>query len=390
MPISPETIASFLDRPASREIPRWEDLPKDPVRRVTELRKRFDERDVSAMLEISELRHRARSKFSRAEEMFFDREGLEQSTGETIARWRAARFAGFESVADLTCGIGGDTLEISKVTKVLASDANGAKVRIARANVEAVGNPENVTIRTAPAGHGGKAQAYLVDPSRRATGKRSRHLAGLSPSLESVLEIVRSADAAAIKLSPATPDEELAELEQMGGTVEFYSGDGTCKEACVWFGQLSRGARRAVVLPGGAEMVANPAAPTPPVLSHQSFIFEPDPAVVRAGLIPELCLQVGAAVMDPLIAYLTVDQPVHSPFGHSYEVLASLPFSEKAIRGALRGLKIGRVEVKKRGTAVDLESIRRHLQSSMPGHGVVFMTRIGIRPWAFICRTAER
>ena len=313
MPISPETIASFLDRPASREIPRWEDLPKDPVRRVTELRKRFDERDVSAMLEISELRHRARSKFSRAEEMFFDREGLEQSTGETIARWRAARFAGFESVADLTCGIGGDTLEISKVTKVLASDANGAKVRIARANVEAVGNPENVTIRTAPAGHGGKAQAYLVDPSRRA-----------------------------------------------------------------------------VVLPGGAEMVANPAAPTPPVLSHQSFIFEPDPAVVRAGLIPELCLQVGAAVMDPLIAYLTVDQPVHSPFGHSYEVLASLPFSEKAIRGALRGLKIGRVEVKKRGTAVDLESIRRHLQSSMPGHGVVFMTRIGIRPRAFICRTAER
>src|SRR3970282_1956180 len=65
---------------------------------------------AKAALETAILRARAAPKFTRAARMYFTREALEQTTGEAIARYRAARYAGLGALADLGCGIGGDTL----------------------------------------------------------------------------------------------------------------------------------------------------------------------------------------------------------------------------------------------------------------------------------------
>jgi len=73
-------------------------------------------------METIDLRKRAARKFSLASRMFFMRDALEQATGETVSAYCATRFAAFSRVADLGCGIGGDTIALAKVTRVGAID----------------------------------------------------------------------------------------------------------------------------------------------------------------------------------------------------------------------------------------------------------------------------
>src|SRR5918993_1758789 len=63
------------------------------------LRKRFPPELARAALDTVMLREKARVKFTRADEMFFTREALEMASAETVARYRAGRFASFGAVA---------------------------------------------------------------------------------------------------------------------------------------------------------------------------------------------------------------------------------------------------------------------------------------------------
>ena len=79
-------------------------------------------------------------------------------------------------------------------------------------------------------------------------------------------------------------------------------------------------------------------------------------------------------LVDPTIAYVTADAPVPSAFGRWYEVLAVMPFSLKRLREALRG--VGTVAIKKRGTAVEPETLRKQLKLSGSGSATVVLTRV--------------
>lgn len=392
MPKAPEQIVALIDSPYRDEIPKWEELPKEPLQRVTLLRKSFPQDIVPVLLELSELRHRAKAKFSRADAMFFDREALEQATSEEIARNRAGQFHGLAgSIADLTCGNGGDMLALASQNdgSHFACDISEARVRITQSNFEAL-CPDmlpDVTFRVAPADDYPQADAYFIDPSRRSMGSRSRHLTNMSPSIDLILALAHRAKTLAVKLSPATPDEELALL---GGRVEFISHKGECKEAVVWYGHAGPSSYRSANINGAYRINVSPATPDPQKSESLAYILEPDPAIIRAGLIPELCHEIDAAVMDPQIAYLTSESPVDSPFVATYEVLASLPLSVKTIKGALRELEIGQVDVKKRGVAQEVDDIRKQVKSDLPGRGVVILTRLGEKARAFICRALPR
>lgn len=385
MAISPKEITALLDGPYAGNIPDYRDLPKDPVRRVSLLKKEGVPQDsIRGLLELSELRFRARFKFSRASEMFFDREALEQSTGENVAKWRAERFRGFSSVADLTCGIGGDTAALAGVTKVFAQDVDYHRVRMAEANAEVYQVFQNVTFRDAPAEEYPNAEALFIDPSRRDAGRRSRFFSTLSPHIDSIRDILRAFPNAGLKLSPAAPDEELRTL---GGSLEFVSLEGVCRETIVWYGKLARSGRRAIILPQNIEVGTDTHAPAPEISEARKYLLEPDPAVIRAGCIPQVCQMLNAAVMDPRIAYLTSDELPKSPLASGWEILASMPFNVKHLRPVLQEMGVGQVEVKKRGSTVEVDSIRDVLTSRrLPGRAVVVLTRINNRAWSLICK----
>ena len=78
---------------------------------------------VAAALTQWELRTAATAKFgAAASDLFFTRDGLEQSTRALVADLHAERLAGagVQAVWDLGCGIGGDAMAFDTVTSIVS------------------------------------------------------------------------------------------------------------------------------------------------------------------------------------------------------------------------------------------------------------------------------
>src|SRR5699024_12071397 len=94
---------------------------------------------VAAVMTQSRLRARAEDKFGEfASSMLFTPDGLEQATRLPVAARHAERFAraGIASVADLGCGIGGDSMALAGLgLQVRAVDRSPAAVAVATMNL---------------------------------------------------------------------------------------------------------------------------------------------------------------------------------------------------------------------------------------------------------------
>ncbi len=114
-------------------------------------------------------------------------------------------------------------------------------------------------------------------------------------------------------------------------------------------------------------------------------MFDPSPAVTRAGLVAELAQLIGAWQIDPMIAFLSSDEPVVTPFARTLQVLESAPWHEKRFAVRLRELGIGTADIRRRGLAGDVERIHRRLDLRGPGAATIVLTRVADRPWGLIC-----
>jgi hypothetical protein len=157
-------------------------------------------------------------------------------------------------------------------------------------------------------------------------------------------------------------------------------------ECGLWFGPLAGPhPRRATLLPSGATVSGDGTqrAPTGPV---GRWLHEPDGAVIRAGLVAEVAQDLDATLIDPSIAYLTTGRPVRSQLATTYEVNDVLRFGVKRLRTYLRERGVGRLTVKKRGSAVDPETLRRQLRLSGDAEATVVLTRVAGVPTVLVVR----
>ncbi|REJ92383.1 MAG: hypothetical protein DWQ34_13095 [Planctomycetota bacterium] len=325
------------------------------------LRDRYDADVVRAALTTAELRRRAAGKFSLASRMWFTRRGLEQSTGEAIARHKAERFPTGELVHDLCCGIGGDTIALAGRGPVRAVDRDCANTMRAALNAAVYNVAGSLDVVCGDvAGENLDDCLVHLDPDRRiGRERRARRVEQYQPDLTWIREMMQRARGGAVKLSPAAdfasafPDRE----------VELVSLHGECREATVWFGALAGlAARRASVLPAGETLLAlqNPAPAE--ISAPGDFLFDPDPAVVRAGLIDELSAKLGVRRLDASEEYLTGNEPVASPFVQTFRIESVHAFDTKGLRRVVRQSEIGELEIKARHTRVDVERLRRQLR----------------------------
>ena len=106
---------------------------------ASQLRQKVSSNQVHALLETALLRQRATKKFTRAGSMYFTREALEQATAELVAAHRAKRFQakGFNYVADLGCGIGGDSIALASQGQVIGVEQARLRLAMARENLKA-------------------------------------------------------------------------------------------------------------------------------------------------------------------------------------------------------------------------------------------------------------
>lgn len=352
------------------------------------LRRAYPADLTAAAYEQATLRRRAAAsgKFANAAALFFTREALEQATGEEIARHRARRYAPFGTVADLGCGIGGDALALAREHPTLGVDRDLLRLALAWENARASGVgrrflPVCADLLTWPVPRVG---ALFCDPGRRtATGRRVFTTDAYQPPLALVRSWQRVVPALGVKVSPGIDRDELpppAEAE-----VEFISERGELKEAVLWFGPLRSVARRATLLPGGATLTVDETAPDVPSQPPRAVLYEPDPAIIRAGLVEHLAVALDATKLDPDIAYLTADRAQPTPFARAYRILEALPFSLKRLKARVREHEAGIVTVKKRGSPLDTDALARQLRGRGSRALTVVLTHVLGRPHALIC-----
>ncbi|MFG2366624.1 methyltransferase domain-containing protein [Streptomyces mirabilis] len=367
--------------------------PAQELAVATRLRRDHPAELVSAALGQARLRQRAAAKFGAedAERMYFTPNGVEQSTRTTVATHRARRLRslGVRSVADLCSGIGGDAIALARAgIRVLAVDRDPLTVAVARANAEALGLADLIEVREADVTEV-DTQAYdavFVDPARRGGRGRIFDPEAYSPPLSWAISTALKAPLAALKIAPGIPHEAVpAEAE-----AEWISDAGDVKEAVLWFG-TEPGLVRATLLPGPRELRGR-GLPDPAVRAVGRYLYEPDGAVIRAHLVAEVAEEVDGGLVDETIAYITADELRPTPYATAYEITDRLPFNVKKLKALLRERGVGVLTVKKRGSAVEPEELRKKAlpKSHGPHSATVFLTRVAGAPTMLLGHPAQR
>jgi hypothetical protein len=178
---------------------------------------------------------------------------------------------------------------------------------------------------------------------------------------------------------------------------------GDVTEVTLWFNDVARpGIRRAALVlgpQGAAEITSGDdfdGGPVPDVGPVEGYLYEPDGAVIRAGLVADVALRLGGHLVDRHIAYICAPELVETPFARAYKVLEVMPLNVKALKAWVKANGIGVLDIKKRGTAVTPEELRKQLlpagKGSAKGRGnktaTLVLTRIGEEKVAVVVEPA--
>jgi THUMP domain-like/RNA cap guanine-N2 methyltransferase len=358
------------------------------------LRGEFPADLVRTALTLVELRRRGASKFSRAAEMWFDRVGLEQSTSEAVTRHKAQRFPQGARVWDFCCGIGGDAVQLAARGDVIAVDRDRSACLCTQWNAEVYGVADRLRVLCADVTTLADRDGLLhIDPDRRPgraagagpsdSGRRTLKLEEADPGLDTVARLAAEFRGGAIKCSPASNfGGKFPEAE-----VELVSLDGECKEATIWFGELAQpGTWRATALPSGETLSGDPLSVAAPIGPLGRYLINPDPALVRSGLIDLYAVRHGLSRLDDAEEYLTGDAIPESHLSHAFEVVAEIANNEREIRDYFRGAAVGALEIMCRRIPIDIEALRRRLSLAGRQPAVLIFARIEGRARAVVCR----
>jgi SAM-dependent methyltransferase len=362
----------------------------DFLNHFTQLQRVYPSELARSALEIAILRAEAAEKFPNAGQLYFTRQALEQASGAPVANYRERRFISFTRLADLGCSVGGDTLAMAQAGHelVIGIDQDLLRLEMARANLAAL-DRRNAHVIAADLTHPlpfslDASIGLFFDPARREpSGERIHSVNAYHPPLRVIDGWLERCPNLGVKLSPGVNLAELGAYDAAAynAEVEFISYKGELKEAVLWFGPLKSALRRATLLPGPHTLMGDPGAESEIRLDQpREYLYEPDPAVLRAGLVRNLARQHGLAQLDPEIAYLTGDRLVRTPFARAWRVEAWFPFNLKRLRSELRARDVGEVVVKKRGSPIQPEWLIQALRLKGNQSRLVFLTQVRGKP----------
>ena len=384
------------------------------------LRKQISPERSALVMEQAQLRIRGKKKFSHPENMFFTRRGLEQSSGRLIAQYKAMRFAGLKSVADICCGIGGDLIGLgrrgirsssvsgseerleqsekndSNTFRTIGVDSDGLTSLFARCNLEASGldsslnsveqlDFEKFDISSMDGIH--------IDPDRR-KGDRTVHGSRFSPSLSTIFERVSKNCCLAIKVAPATP---VADYFPEKLHREWIGDHRECKQQILWSEPFSeqldfRTARTATYIGrnGRVSQISSSKdeleQPTQFFDSIHEFFYEPHSAVLAAGMTDVLARRYNLRRFTSQIVYLTGDRFIDDPLLSCFQVLKILPMSLRQTVKVLKSLEVGQVEVKKRGIDNVAAEQYGRMKLEGPNKATLILTCLGKKRVAVIAK----
>ena len=227
-------------------------------------------------------------------------------------------------------------------------------------------------------------EALYFDPARRELNgpKKSstqRHFdpANFSTNYNFVLEQAKTKPTG-IKLGPGHDKKQIP----AGCEAQWISVDGDLVELGLWFGKLAREsiARSALLISstGQNEITSSEMeSPNADLAEIGEYVYEPDNSLIRSGLIADFANPLGLTLISPEIAYLSSNEEISSPWLKGYKVIDNLVFDRKKLKAYVRENNIGILEIKKRGSDVSPEELRKQLAPKGEGAATLIVTRVG-------------
>ena len=335
--------------------------------------------------------------------ILFDSDGLQMSSGIVTARYHAelALRSRAEFVVDMTAGVGVDSLVFARAgVSVIAYEINPARAALLSANVERFGLSDKIEVRQANSLEDKRfsraalqnACVYL-DPPRRDGASRWGGADMADAMLRHALQ--RSPAGVLMKLSPAA---ERAMGKKFDADMEYISVDGECREALLRWGAVCRSDPHApelsaVTLPAGNRLSSDAAylqrESLPAIhLEQGRYLYEPDAAIIRAGLTGQLAAEQSWTQFDDEVAYLISESLAESPLAQGYQILAALPYHKRAVQAWLDEQGATHLIVKKRGVPDEPEVVRRSYKLKAAGKSrrahtaILALTKQGKQLWA--------
>jgi hypothetical protein len=372
----------------------------DTLAGISRLRAEVGSDHAGPAWELARLRARARPLLGPdADVLLLTADTLEQAGRPELAARRAARLlaGGGSSAADLGCAAGTDSIALARAgAEVVAVDRDPVARELTAGNAAALGLADRVRVvdddvvrlvGDATDGRVAGCPVATMDPARRAGGRRLLDPDRWSPPWSTVTALLDRVPASVVKVAPGLDHDRVPP----GVEAEWVSVGGSIVEALLWGRERSTTWRRATVVRDGVHELtadADPGlAPTAPV---RGWLHEPDPAVIRSGLVACVADELEATLIDPTIAYLTSDGRAHSPWVTSHRVTETLPFNLKKLKALLRVRGVGQVVVKKRGSPIEPETLARQLRGPGSGSAVVVVTRVAGAPTVLVCDPLDR
>jgi len=334
-----------------------------------------------AVLETVLLRRRAAGKLRNHTAWLCTDVALQQASASRVATHRARRLAG-RDVHDVTCSIGGDLVELARfASRYVGSDTDPVRLSMAAHNCASHGVASNL-LRADALAPATRNTVVVADPARRDdAGRRNHRPDAFVPSLDELAAVYTGRDLV-VKTAPGINPA----AAPWAAETELVSLDGQAREACLYSAGVAEVSRRASVLrsDGAFWTITDDEPDEIGVAAVGPWLVDPDPAVVRAGLVRHYGARHGMWQLDERIAYLTGNVP--PPGTRAFRVVDSGPYSEKSLRAALRRHDAGSLEILVRGVDVDPNTLRRRLNPRGTTALTVLIARVGSKPVAFLCR----
>ncbi len=376
--MNPETAQFLLSPEGRKAAASAAEYADDTLLAGTMLRKQYSSIDtakLSAVVELVQLRKRGRQKFLSTDCMFFERDALEQASGAAVANHRAGRFDGIRYVCDGNAGIGGDSIAIGKtVEKLTCVEIDPVRCIFLRENLAMNGIDASVIegdIREMTDSIG-SFDALMLDPARRHGSRRTRKLSEIEPSIKEIETLTAHVENACVKMPTWISAEDI----EVPCELEWVSTESGLKEAVMWTGGFVRSNTTVSLIHKDAVLTDRDLPDDKPEITKAgSYLFEPDPALIRSGLLGRKAASLGMTRIDDDIAYMSSDTPVDDPFFRAYRITKSMKFGLKRLSEALRDMDAGIVTVKKRGFPMLPEEVIAKLRLNGEKHATIVLSR---------------
>jgi len=334
---------------------------KDLLKLSNLLSKKYNQQERRAIIHYLEILPKIRKKFCLQNiDLICDRLAFEQATAKDISAYKANMWPSGAQIADLCCGMGGDSFWLPSGIVANGVDIAPERVLMFNENMERLNLPHKAILQNALEASSG--DFFCIDPARRK---------GLNPSFESVLEISKKFKGGMVKLPPAYPENELPKESDV-----LYLGDSNdCRECLMLTGVFGKGMIRAATISFEWQCEKKELQNISlEVKKLGNFILEPIPVLVRSHLFLSEAKKYGFWQIDSTLAYLSCDDYVECPGFVAYKVVDQSSLSN--VKVMLKKHNIGKITLKKRGVEVVPEEEIRRLSPKGESEGVLFYTRV--------------